>query len=266
MSIDVQKINVNYGTKRILQDVSFRISQGERVAILGPNGCGKSTLLRSISQICKLKSGVVNIDGKELNAYSRKDLAKKLGFLSQISGMPPMLTVRDHVALGRHPYRKYLLRDRSEDHDAISLALSRCQIQNLANRSVENLSGGERQRVRVATLLAQQPLYYLLDEPMAGLDIEHQYELLDLISRLSSQQGMSFLVVLHDISMALTHFDRAIVLSEGKVFAEGPPSEVVTSEMIKSVFNIEANVVHDMKYGHSFVVYGEVSSGYNVNL
>lgn len=242
MSISVHDLNVHLGSKHVLKGVDFAIEAGERVALLGPNGCGKSTLLRTIAGILKPSSGEVRLDGEPLYSHRRRSRARKLGLLNQADVIPMMTTVRDHVAIGRHPHRSFLRDASNVDAVSIDEAIQFCEIGHLADRRVERLSGGERQRVRLATLFAQAPSTMLLDEPLTGLDLEHRYGLLHMLEDLNREQGRTVLVVLHDLDIAMRFFDRLLVIHEGQLVADGAPDEVMTNQLLEAVFRINGTV------------------------
>ncbi|MBC23404.1 MAG: cobalamin/Fe(3+)-siderophore ABC transporter ATP-binding protein [Phycisphaerae bacterium] len=242
MSLVVKDLNVRLGTAEVLKGISLSIDPGELVAIIGPNGCGKSTLLRAISGVLKPTSGSVFLNGIPLRSHKRRMRARILGLLNQVDVIPMMTTVRDHIAIGRFPYRNYLRNETEHDSMAIEQALELCQITHLADRRVEMLSGGERQRVRLATLLAQAPSKLLLDEPLTGLDLEHQYALLHLLRELNENMDRTVIVVLHDLSLAMRYFDRVLVIDDGQVVADGAPCEVMTESLIATVFRVKANI------------------------
>jgi len=242
MSISVHDLHVRLGANHVLKGVDFSVETGERVAILGPNGCGKSTLLRTIAGILKPSSGEVRLDGDPLHAHRRRVRAQKMGLLNHADVVPMMTTVRDHVAIGRHPHRSFLREGSVEDAACIDEAIRFCEIEHLADRRVERLSGGERQRVRLATLFAQAPSLMLLDEPLTGLDLEHRYGLLHMLEDLNREHGRTVLVVLHDLDIAMRFFDRLLVMRDGQLVADGPSDEVMTAELLETVFRIQATV------------------------
>ena len=254
MSISVENLHVRLGNNDVLKGVDLEIKDGERVAIVGPNGCGKSTLLRAISGILKPTSGNISLNGESISRIHRRERAKILGLLNQSDSIPMMTTVYDNVAIGRHPYRSFL-RDRSTaDHIAVADAITKCELEDLHDRRVEALSGGERQRVRLATLLAQSPQMLLLDEPLTGLDIEHQLALLHLLKDLNLDENRTIVVVLHDLATAIRFFDRILVMHEGRVVADGPSGSILNTEVLKSVFGIDASIAYEQESGHPVLV------------
>ena len=254
MSISVHDLNVHLGSNHVLRGVNFTIEPGERVAVLGPNGCGKSTLLRTIAGIIKPTSGEVRLEGESLYSHRRRARAQKLGLLNQADVVPMMTTVRDHVAIGRHPHRSFLRDASNADAMSIDEAIRLCEIDHLAHRRVERLSGGERQRVRLATLFAQAPETMLLDEPLTGLDLEHRYGLLHMLEDLNHEQRKTVMVVLHDLDMAIRFFDRLLVIHDGKLVADGEPNEVMTSVLLEEVFRINGIVGREPTTGQPVIV------------
>ena len=254
MTLSVRNLHVQLGSNHVLKGLDFSVDSNERVAIIGPNGSGKSTLLRAIAGILKPSSGVVHLDETPIQSHRRTTRARKLGFLSQGDVIPMMTSVREHVAIGRHPHRTYFRQNVKTDQQAIDLAIQLCEIEHLVDRRVERLSGGERQRVRIATLLAQAPQKLLLDEPLTGLDVEHQYALLHLLQDLNRDHGRMVVVVLHDISIAMRFFDRLLVIQDGQLVADGVPDEVVTTDLLRDVFRIHASIGRDPESNQPIIV------------
>ena len=262
MSIQINDVHVQLGTNNILQGIDLSIAAGEKVAIVGPNGCGKSTLLRTLAGIIKPIQGEILINSKPINKYPRKAFAKELGLLSQSDVIPTMTTVRDHVASGRYPYRSYFNNSFATAESAIEEAISLCEIKHLESRLVERLSGGERKRVRIATLLSQSPSIMLLDEPLNALDLEHQYALLNLLETLNSKKH-TIIVVLHNLELAMRSFDRLIVMKEGTLIADGAPDEIITTELLGSVFNINAIVKRESESNQPLIIYRNTTFSLN---
>ena len=240
--LEVQNISVNLGGVEVVRDVSFRISKSDNVAIIGPNGCGKSTLLRCIIGSIPAETGRIYFQGEDFSRLPLKQRAKTIGLLSQKESVPSMTSVFDYVCAGRHPYRKFL---RGLDHidlEVVDRVLEELDIAHLRDRVVERLSGGERQRVRLATLMAQDPQVLLLDEPMTGLDLCHQYLLLKVLSATQKKFSKASISVMHDIDMALRFFSRLLIMKEGRVVADGPPQEVLTDTLIQEVFGVRGKI------------------------
>ncbi|MBS0848355.1 Fe(3+) dicitrate ABC transporter ATP-binding protein FecE [Citrobacter sp. JGM124] len=241
MILQTKKLTVSYGTQRVLDDLSITLPQGKITALLGPNGCGKSTLLNCFSRLLDPQSGTVTLGGKLIHDYSSRQLARRLALLPQHHLTPEGITVRELVAYGRSPWQSLWGRLSSEDHALINSAMSQTQTCHLADRRLTALSGGQRQRAFLAMVLAQDTPLVLLDEPTTYLDINHQVELMRLMGELKIQ-GKSVIAVLHDLNQASRYCDHLVVLASGRVIAQGAPEEVMTPELLKTVFSVEAEI------------------------
>ena len=240
--LEVQNISVNLSGVEVVRDVSFQVATNENIAIIGPNGCGKSTLLRCMIGSIPAEKGRIYFGGKDFSGLPLKQRAKSLGLLSQRESVPSMTSVFDYVCAGRHPYRTFLKGLNHADVQVVDRVLEELDISHLRDRIVERLSGGERQRVRLATLMAQDPQILLLDEPMTGLDLCHQYLLLQVLSITRSNSSKAFISVMHDIDMALRFFSRLLVMQGGRIVADGPPQEVLCDSLIYQVFGVRGKI------------------------
>lgn len=218
-----------------LAGVSVSLDPGELVAVVGPNGSGKTTLLRALLGTRSLDAGKVVVEGKPLAQWRPRDLAKVIGVVTQREEILFPLTVRETVELGRYAHLGPLAGPRDADHRAVTEALQRADVSGLADRRTDTLSGGEWQRVRVARALAQNPRALLLDEPTAALDIRHEMEVFELVRKLAGE-GIGTLLVTHHLNLAARYADRMVLLDKGAVIAEGPPAEVLRSEVVSPVF------------------------------
>lgn len=241
MTLLAQALRVRLAHAEVIRGIDLRIEPHDMVAVVGPNGSGKSTLVRTLAGLLRPSGGAVTLDGRPLARWSPQQRAARLGLLAQAAPVPELTSVREHVGLGRHARRSWLGRWTTGDEDAVRDAIDACEISHLTDRRVDALSGGERQRVRLATLLAQRPHTLLLDEPLTGLDIEHQLGLLDLLSRLNAA-GRGIVCVLHDLGLALRCFPRVVVLHEGRIAADGPPTQVLCPRVFESVFRVEGRI------------------------
>ncbi len=268
MTLQARNLAVDLPPRRVLTGVDLTIEPGEMVAIVGPNGSGKSTLLRALAGLLRPAAGSITLDAKPLHRYTKRTLARRRGLLAQSADLPQLTTVREHVAMGRHAHASALASlFRSGDqatHDyAIDRAMQRCGVAHLSDRRMEALSGGERQRVRLATTLAQEPAYLMLDEPLTGLDIEHQLSLLDLLRQLNTETGVTVVCVIHELGLALRHFPRILALHDGGVAADGSGRDVLTTPTLRTVFGVEGCACFDLP-DHPVVVCkspGECAAG-----
>jgi len=237
MKLTAEGVVVRYaGSKSLALDgVSMDVPSGALYAVLGPNGSGKSSLMRALLGIRPLQGGRVSIDGVPLGDWARRDLARSVGAVAQSETISFPLTVRELVAMGRYPYLGPLEREGPEDRAAIERAVEACDLGELVSRDVTTLSGGEFQRARLARALAQEPRALVLDEPTASLDVGHEMTILELL-RNSADSGITVLLITHGLDMAARFADRMLLLSRGRVAAEGTPDEVVREDTLRSVY------------------------------
>jgi iron complex transport system ATP-binding protein len=235
--LEARDLTVRYpGSRRpALDAVSCRVDATELVAVVGPNGSGKTTLVRALAGLAGSERGTVLVGGRPLAAWRRADLARVLGVVPQREEIVFPLRVEEAVMLGRYAQLGPLAAPRAADYAAVESALDRCDARSLAGRSIDTLSGGEWQRVRLARALAQEPTALVLDEPTAALDVRHEMEMLELIRRLVDG-GLAGLVITHHLNLAARFADRMLLLSEGKLVAEGSPREVLQEETLMRVF------------------------------
>jgi iron complex transport system ATP-binding protein len=229
----------------VLNGVSATFAPGELVAIVGPNGSGKSSFVSALSRTLAPESGAVLLDQADLyTAVSARESARLIGVVPQSTDVFLDFTVRDIVAMGRAPWRSergLLAEDTDLDRSAVEAALARMEIDgSLADRSISRVSGGERQRALVARMLAQEARILLLDEPTAALDLAAQSRLLLWLRELATRERRAVVAVLHDINLAAQFADRIVVLKQGRVFADGSPNDVITSETIQTVYGVSA--------------------------
>ena len=242
-AIDVKQLSVTLGNRHILHDINVSVPIGKITTLIGPNGCGKSTLLRSMIGYISSPSECVTIFDKPLSSYSQNKLARQMAFLPQVPNMPKDMTVEELVYCGRYPYQTWWKNTAKEDREIVDYALDITKTNHLREQLIPSLSGGERQRVWIAMALAQQPKLLVLDEPTTYLDISHQLEILQLLQRLTSEQNVTVVMVLHDLNHAIMFSDYLLAVKDGKKHCAGPPESVITPETLREVFQVEAAVV-----------------------
>ncbi len=226
----------------VVDGESIHVEPGEVTALVGPNGSGKSTLLKGLANQLAIDSGTVLLDGTDVHSLETKELARKLGLLSQENVAPDSITVEDLVGHGRYPHRGFFDSMTDEDEQAIDRAISLAGVEHLRDREVGSLSGGQKQLVWIAMVLAQETDVLLLDEPTTFLDLRHQLEVMEIVETLRDESDITVVLVLHDIDQAAQYADEMVALRDGSIYARGPPEEVVTEELLAEVFEIEANV------------------------
>ncbi|KAA6210362.1 ABC transporter ATP-binding protein [Streptomyces filamentosus] len=232
------RVSRTAGGALVLDGVTLAPRPGTLTGLLGPNGSGKSTLLRLLAGVLAPDAGVVTLDGDPLGSVPRRALARRVAVVEQHADTQVDLTVADAVRLGRIPHRRAWSPATAADEEAVRSALARTGLSGLAHRTWRTLSGGERQRVQIARALAQEPRELLLDEPTNHLDIQHQLDLLALVSGLR----LTCVVALHDLNLAAMHCDHLVVLREGRVVAAGPVRDVLTERLVADVYGVRATV------------------------
>ena len=241
MKLSVENICFKIGDKTILNDVNCDFAENKRTAIIGPNGAGKSTLLKILCLLNENFSGKVTLDGQDIKNFGRKKISQVMAILPQEKDIPQDTTVKQLANFGRFPHRKFFSNTTEEDTRAVEWALEVTKLKKFENRQVATLSGGERQRAWLAMTLAQKPQILLLDEPTTYLDIAHQLDVMEIISRVNKNFGMTIIMVLHDINHARIYSDEVIVVKDGKIFAKGNPQKILTANSVGKIFDVKAD-------------------------
>ena len=236
-----QNIDLKFGPKKILRDISLEVPYEKISVIIGPNGSGKSTLLKTLARILKPNQGNILLDGKDINRSSSKEIAQKLSLMPQSPSSPEDITVRDLVFFGRHPHQGAFSRNTKKDTDAVENALALTKLESLKKRFLHQLSGGQRQRAWLAMALAQETDVILLDEPTTYLDLHYQFEILDLLKVLNLEKKLTVMMVLHDLNLASLYGDYLFVVNEGKLHTEGKPEECLSKGLLEDVFKVQVH-------------------------
>lgn len=244
-----KQLDIAYGDSLIVSGLNLSIPDGKITALVGANGSGKSTILKTMARIMKPKGGSVFLDGKSIVQQSTKEVAKQLAILPQNPTAPDGLTVSELVSFGRFPHQKGFGSMTAEDKEHIRFALTVTGMTEFADRPVDRLSGGQRQRAWIAMALAQGTDILFLDEPTTFLDMAHQLEVLKLLERLNREEGRSIVMVVHDLNHATRYAHHVVAIKRGTVVSEGSPEEVVTPDVLREVFGIEADIVPDPRTG-----------------
>ncbi len=256
--LSFDRVHVTLGDTPILHDVTFEMDAGTWVGLLGPNGSGKTTLLRALGALIPF-DGQIRLSGRPVEAWSASERAQRLAFVRQVSSLMFDFTVAELVRLGRAPHKGWLDGYDPADRERVQEALATVDLDDFADRSVLSLSGGERQRVFLAQALVQNADLLLLDEPTSHLDVHYQFSFMDRIQA-QVERGRTVLAVFHDLELAARYADRLLLLSDGRLVADGAPRSVLTPERIASVFRIRADVI-DNPDGSPHIVYrGPVES------
>lgn len=243
--ICAENISISYAKKQVVHEFCMQVKQGEIISIIGPNGSGKSTILKALSRLIRPSSGVAYLNGYDIQHLPTKEVAKKLSVLSQYNHSPADCTVRELVAYGRMPYKKWYEIKNKQDDKIIDWAIKVTKLTSYVDRFMSTLSGGERQRAWIAMTLAQKTNILLLDEPTTYLDISHQLEVMELLYEINREHKVTIIMVLHDLNQASIYSDRIFVIKNGRLVTYGKPNQVITREMLRNVYNIEANITID---------------------
>ena len=238
----------------VLHGVSVSIEPEAMTAIIGPNACGKSTLLKTFGRILQAHEGHTTLGGRPVREYGAKEFARLVGMLPQSATAPAGITVADLVSRGRYPHQGLMRQWSGRDEAAVAEAMERTGTREIADRPVASLSGGQRQRVWIAMVLAQQTGILLLDEPTTFLDLTHQIDVLELCQELVDGYGTTIVAVLHDLNQAGRYADRIVAMRDGQLVASGTPAEVITTETVKAVFDLDCRIIPDPEAGTPLVV------------
>jgi len=235
----VQGLSHSYRDRRVLEDVSFTLDEGEVLGLVGPNGSGKTPLIRCLDRILD-PDGAVFLDGSDMRAMNRPEIARVVAYVPQNGGVSSQGTVFETVLMGRRPHLRWSVSE--EDKRKVSEALSFLGIGDFASRRVDRLSGGERQRVLVARALVQDARILLLDEPTSALDMRNQIEVMALLARLAKDRRLAVVAAIHDLNLAARYCHRLLILKDGQVLGRGTPSSLLTPETVRAVYGVEAAV------------------------
>jgi len=241
MTLSVENISFRYPDVPVLRNITFDLPSGDFLSLLGPNGSGKSTLLRLLDRILLPQSGTITLDGRPLNEFSRRELAKRVAYVPQDTLWVFPYTVLEVVLMGRSPYIGHSGFENEQDLEIAQEMMRLTDIAHLANKLITGISGGERQRVLIARALSQQPQILLLDEPNAHLDISHQIEIFQILREQNEQRNLTIVSVSHDLNLAAAFSRNTLLLAnagnEGaSIFAIGQPKEVLTRANIEQVY------------------------------
>lgn len=241
MVITTEALRAVLGSAEILKGIDFKINDKEFVGIIGPNGSGKSTLLKCIYRVLTPTEGAVYLNGQELHTLRVRESAKKIAVVAQHNYYNFDFSVREVVMMGRAPHKKTLERDNVKDYEIVREALKTVGMEAFEERSFSTLSGGEQQRIILARALAQQTPCLILDEPTNHLDIKYQLQLMDIVKGLNR----TVISAVHDLNIAAMYCDRLCVLKNGEIVAQGTPEEILTPDLIRRIYEVEAELYKD---------------------
>jgi iron complex transport system ATP-binding protein len=253
--ISVTKLCCGYAGNEVLRDLDLELSERDFAVLAGPNGAGKSTLVYALLGFLKPLRGVISLFGKPLGAYRRSDLARLIAFVPQESVFQFDYTVTDIVLMGRYPYQGLMQTWLPRDHEVVAGVLERLGLGALAQRYFSQLSGGEKQRVLIARALAQETRYIFLDETLSQLDINHQIEIMGILRKINSDQGIGVLLISHNLNLGANFADKMVFLSQGRVLGSGSPAEMMRPELLSSLFGMELETMLNPSSGQPNLIY-----------
>ena len=254
--METKDLGYSYREKKVLDSISLSVGKGEILGILGPNGCGKSTLLKNLNRNLSPEHGCVLVEDGDIAGMRKKDIAKKVAVVPQSNEIRFAFTVKEIVEMGRMPFQESLRGASSEDERIVAEAMEQTGIAGMADRHINTMSGGERQRAIIARAIAQTPEIILMDEPTLHLDINMQFEVLDLVKELSAKRNLTVVIVSHDLPMVARYCDRMILIHDHNIFAMGKPEEILTEENMRTVFNIDARFEKDERGANTVRLFG----------
>lgn len=238
--LTIRNLRKTYEDATVVDDASLELPHGKVISMIGPNGAGKSTVLGMISRLVARSSGAVEFQGKDLDKWESRELAKHLAILTQANNVQMKLTVRELVAFGRFPHSGSNLSQK--DWEIVDRSISYMELEDFAERFIDEMSGGQRQRAFIAMVLAQDTEYVLLDEPTNNLDIYHATQMMKLVRRLCDELGKTVILVLHEINLAAFYSDYICAFKNGKIAAWGTVNEVMTPEQLKLIYGVDFQI------------------------
>lgn len=240
--VQFRDVFYRYDERDILSDFSATIAPGSFYAVMGPNGCGKTTLLRLVAGLLHPQRGTVAVQGRDVRQYSARELAQRIAFVRQQPQTDFDFSAFETVLMGRNPYQRRLQNESQHDWEIVERCMKQTNTWHLRFAKPGEMSGGELQRVMLARALAQETPIMLLDEPLANLDIAHQFEMLQLLRDINREQHKTLLLVIHDLNMALQYCDSLLLLHHGGIRFQGSIAEGLTPDNIEEVFGVRATL------------------------
>ncbi|RLC54430.1 MAG: heme ABC transporter ATP-binding protein [Candidatus Cloacimonadota bacterium] len=253
--IKIKKISLSYQEKKVIQNLSLDFAKGEFCALLGPNGAGKSTLLKALIGFHPVNEGKITIGNRELKHWQKAELAKQIAIIPQDFQLQFDYTVKELVLMGRFPYLGYWQNYSQQDKKVVDKVLQKLDLIRLQDELYSQLSGGERRRVSIARALVQETDILLMDEAFANLDINHQLEIMRLLSQINQEQNKLIILVSHNINLAAEYCQRIVMMKEGKLIADGTPEDVITNQTIRDLYEIDLTVIKNPVTGQPNLIY-----------
>ncbi len=241
MDITVKNVCFGYNETNVLNDISLNIKSNDFVSILGPNGSGKSTLIKCISRILRIKQGEILIDGRNINSFEARELARTIGYVPQFTNNDNNSTIYEILELGRCPYVNWRLKN--HDREVIENVIESFGLQSFVKKQFCQLSGGQQQRIKIARALVQEPEILLLDEPINNLDIRHQIDVLSLLGDIVKQKNITAVMAIHDLALAARYSFSVMLMSNGRIVDCGDPAKVISKDNVKDVYGVDVEII-----------------------
>lgn len=249
--IIIKDLQHKIGNTTILKNINLTIQDGGITALIGANGAGKSTLLSLIARLQEIQQGEIHLDNYNIAHTPSRIIAQELAILTQDNTIHSRISVRELLMFGRYPHHQG--RITLEDENIIEIALQRFDLERISHRYLSELSGGQRQRALIAMIFCQQTKYILLDEPLNNLDMFHARELMRLLRQLTDELKLTTIMVVHDINFVAAYADTIIAMKDGEMQMIGTPKEIISTENLKKIFNLDAKVIECQD--KSFILY-----------
>jgi iron complex transport system ATP-binding protein len=242
-AVDIEALTIKAGSKILVSNVTLAVEAGTWCTIVGPNGAGKTTLVEAVAGLRKSSHGSVSISGHALAEMPERERARRVALVPQQPVIPSGMSVEDYVALGRVAYHGLFRPPSANDRSIIESVLERLSLVDFRERDVMTLSGGERQRMVLARALVQSTAVIVLDEPITGLDLRHQMDMLELLKSEIAQCGLTVVATLHDLTLAGQFADRLVLLDHGQVVLDGAAGDVIRSDELGQCYGMKLRVV-----------------------
>lgn len=237
----VKSLIKKYDNKVVVDNIDFELKRGKVTSLIGPNGAGKSTVMGIISRLIARDSGVVDFEGTDISKWKSKELSKHLAILTQTNNIQVKLSVRELVEFGRFPYSGSRLT--KDDKEIVAKSLEYMELNDIAEKFIDELSGGQRQRAYIAMVIAQDTEYVLLDEPTNNLDIYHARNLMRTVRKMCDELGKTVIMVLHELNYAAFYSDYVCAMKDGKIASYGTVDEVMTEENLSSIYKVDFKII-----------------------
>ena len=235
----ISDLSAGYDKKVVVEGVDLEVRAGDVVALIGPNGSGKSTILKTITRHLAPLAGAVELDGREISRWKTAEFARNLAVMLTDRPQTELLTCRDIVEAGRHPYTGRMGTLSPDDHSRVDEAMKTAHVEELAERDFMQISDGQRQRVMLARAIAQDPRVLVLDEPTSYLDIRYQIDLLRILRHLAKSRNVAVIMSIHELELAQKSADKVICVKDGRVFRAGAPEDIFTRETIGELYGLQ---------------------------